>query len=635
MGLILEKIPEVISVPRSSKRVELKMGSENGMLITNLGVVWKLLRPSWCPHPHASLVEEVTERVRLAPTEDEDLAMFGIVHRLILPQVKESSETTSRLGSVKKMEPGSCLDSTCGNGEHTCDGRSCVRIQSFQKEDLVTWFEDITEREKSEKQIVAECYASTTVNLATALGFFSRMCSLQSLERLESEHHLVTALSVESWPGVLQVTQKHIKSWKVGLEAEMGFPMSEAYGLPLNAKSLVGSVMANLCGSHYPLHMAMVEVSSQRVLIDKAFLVPKCVRLARMSHHSHRLLRKIRGTVPREQRDDLSEIWGEELLSLESENTSDHERQNVIGKPVGGAPNVEENDTIHEKLMELEPLLEASGERNLRSIEITHGEFPCHCLAQTVWYSDHANLCLIWDVEEIRSLGLPDHQQKVTILVVSTMLALRWIEENVTKYRESKTPTAESIYAIDYSRRLELFETACKVFAIPMEVRHVWSRMRFFLWFRAALTSWLYMATKDHMRKHQKKYRQFQAEIGPEAFKRPLLTHRNAITTGWKSVGRVSRNNTKARESMLEEDLAKNVSLSLHNSFCLNQESRVKSLPNQAKRLQEQREWMRSYEQLKAWEEIVISSDDEEALLKQITVSNTSGSGTTKVKNAR
>ena len=415
----------------------------------------------------------------------------------------------------------------------------------------------------------------------------------------------------------------------------MGFPMSEAYGLPLNAKSLVGSVMANLCGSHYPLHMAMVEVSSQRVLIDNAFSVPKCVRLARMSHHSHRLLRKIRGTVPREQRDDLSEIWGEELLGSESEKTSDHERQNVIGKPMGGAPNMEENDAIHEKMMELEPLLEASGERNLRSIDLTHGECPCHCLAQTVWYPDHANLCLIWDVEEIRSLGLPDHQQKVTILVVSTMLALRWIEENVTKYRESKTPTAESIYAIDFSSRLELFETACKVFAIPMEVRHVWSRIRFSPWFRATLTSWLYMVTKDHIRKYQKEYRQFQAEIGPEAFRRPLLTHRNAITTGWKRVGRVSRNNNKARESILEEDLAKNVGLSLHNSFCLNRESRVKSLPNQAKRLQEQRERMRSYEQLKAWEEIAISSDDEEALLKHITVSNTSGSGTSKAKNAR
>ena len=69
LGLVLEKIPAVISVPRSNKRVELKMGSGNGMLITNLGTAWKLLRPSWCPHPHASLVEEVTERVRLSLTK--------------------------------------------------------------------------------------------------------------------------------------------------------------------------------------------------------------------------------------------------------------------------------------------------------------------------------------------------------------------------------------------------------------------------------------------------------------------------------------------------------------------------------------------------------------------------------------
>ena len=160
-------------------------------------------------------------------------------------------------------------------------------------------------------------------------------------------------------------------------------------------------------------------------------------------------IEKIRGTLSREQRDDLSEIWGEELLSLESENTSDHERQNVIGKPMSSAPNLADNDAIHEKLMELEPLLSVSGERNLRSIDIAHGECTCHCLAQTVWYSDHANLCLIWDVEENRSIGLPDHRQKVTLLVVSTMLVLRWIVENVTKYRESKTPTAESIYAIN------------------------------------------------------------------------------------------------------------------------------------------------------------------------------------------
>ena len=65
---------------------------------------------------------------------------------------------------------------------------------------------------------------------------------------------------------------------------------------------------------------------------------------------------------------------------------SDYERQNMIGKPMSSAPIQEENDAIQEKMTELEPLLEASGERNLRRIDITHGECPCHCLAQTVSY---------------------------------------------------------------------------------------------------------------------------------------------------------------------------------------------------------------------------------------------------------
>ena len=130
------------------------------------------------------------------------------------------------------------------------------------------------------------------------------------------------------------------------------------------------------------------------------------------------------GAVPDDQRENLSETWGEELLSLEYENTSDFERQNTTGKAMNSAPAMEGNDVTHEKMMEFDRLLEASGERHLQSINLTHGECPCHCLAQTVWYPEHSNLCLIWDVEEIRSVGLPDHQQKVTLLVLSSMLAL-------------------------------------------------------------------------------------------------------------------------------------------------------------------------------------------------------------------
>ena len=129
---------------------------------------------------------------------------------------------------------------------------------------------------------------------------------------------------------------------------------------------------------------------------------------------------------------------------------------------MNSAPAMEENDVTHEKMMEFEPLLEALGERNLRRINLTHGECPCHYLAQTVWYPEHSNLCLVWEVDEIRSIGLLSHQQMVPLFVVSSMLALQWIEENVTKYRESRAPTVEPIHAIDYSRRLELFETAFK-----------------------------------------------------------------------------------------------------------------------------------------------------------------------------
>ena len=146
--------------------------------------------------------------MRLSPAKDGGLENLNVLHKLILPHQGKSEGATRKLGKlVTKMEPGSFLDLACGGGEHSVDGRSYVRIQSFQREDLATWFGDITEKEKSEVQIVAGCYASTTVKKLTALRFFSRMCSLQSLEMLESEHHLVTVLSVESWSGVIQMIQ--------------------------------------------------------------------------------------------------------------------------------------------------------------------------------------------------------------------------------------------------------------------------------------------------------------------------------------------------------------------------------------------------------------------------------------------
>ena len=60
-------------MPRSEKSVELRLGAEDNVLFTNLGVVWKLLRPSWYTHPQASLNAEITGRIRLSPGKNVDL----------------------------------------------------------------------------------------------------------------------------------------------------------------------------------------------------------------------------------------------------------------------------------------------------------------------------------------------------------------------------------------------------------------------------------------------------------------------------------------------------------------------------------------------------------------------------------
>ena len=70
--------------------------------------------------------------------------------------------------------------------------------------------------------------------------------------------------------------------------------------------------------------------------------------------------------------EDLNDTWGEEIMSLERENSSDYAKQSTSGKALNNALVVDENDSIHSKMMEFESLLEASGESSLRSINLTY-----------------------------------------------------------------------------------------------------------------------------------------------------------------------------------------------------------------------------------------------------------------------
>ena len=62
--------------------------------------------------------------------------------------------------------------------------------------------------DKNKMELIADCHGVTEVNLMTALGFYSVVSSIESLERLERSHELVTSLGVEVFPGALETERK-------------------------------------------------------------------------------------------------------------------------------------------------------------------------------------------------------------------------------------------------------------------------------------------------------------------------------------------------------------------------------------------------------------------------------------------
>ena len=173
---------------------------------------------------------------------------------------------------------------------------------------------------KTETELIADCHGGTEVNLVTALGFYSMFSFLESLLNLEQKHEMVTAISLKVFPGVLQTEQKYIGKWKEAIEAETNFRQGEAYHRLSGARYLVGSTLAPMSRSRYPVRFVAVDVKSTRTIVDQAFSVPKYVGLARMSEKSYMLLCKIFAAVPERTKEELEPILGKKFMGYASGN---------------------------------------------------------------------------------------------------------------------------------------------------------------------------------------------------------------------------------------------------------------------------------------------------------------------------
>ena len=619
LGIILEERVVEPSVPELKGQVSFDCGSWDGPLKTSLVTMWELMKPSWCPHPNAGLIWDMTADITLDLDDDASLHDLAMIHHLLAMRLTKrksnpSTELSEEGPSSNWLKQGTCLAQHSGMEGHVCNLGHCLITLSEQHRQLARLYGRLSMSDKSGMELVADCHGVTDVNLTTTLGFCSMTSSIESLERLERAHELVTSLSVEVFPGALQTEQK-IGGWREALENEMNLKDSEAYHKPTGSKYLVGSSSAPYCSSRYPTHMVVMDARTQQVLIDQLFSVPKCVRLARMSERSYDLLAKIFRAVPKRSEGELQDVVGEEFLRLNEGNVSEFQKQKASGALPTEFPTIEEKDDLHRILMEVEPLLGASGYRTRRNIVRTHGEYPCHCLAQTLWYPKRGNLSLVWDVEELYSTGLPDQNQQVSIVVVSAMLAVRWLEANAdTSEQETAVPTPEQLSNVKMSRELDLFRTTCKVLRIPKAIERIWSRQRLMPWFRAVMTSWMYERAKRHTSRNTEAYQSFQLDIGPGAYKRAFLKHRNAVTTLVKRVAGAPCVTEEEKKEVLRADLEQNVSLCLHNSFCRNREQKVNVdlLPCCKPRLLEQESWGTARNSMDMLEKVLEDSEVED-----------------------
>ena len=103
----------------------------------------------------------------------------------------------------------------------------------------------------------------------------------------------------------------------------------------------------------------------------------------------------------------------------------------------------------------------------------------------------------------------------------------------------------------------------------------------------------MYERAKRHMSRNTEAYQSFQLDIGPGAYKRAFLTHRNAVTTAVKRIAGARCVSETEKREVLRADLERNVSLCLHNSFRRNREQKVNVdlLPRCKPRLLEQESW--------------------------------------------
>ena len=116
-------------------------GSWDGPLKTSLVIMCELIKPSWCPHPNAGLIWDMTADVTLELDDDASLHDLAMIEHLLALKITNqksgpSIEPVEGTPSSEWLRRGTSLAHSSGMDGHVCNSGYCLNSLSEQHRQL-------------------------------------------------------------------------------------------------------------------------------------------------------------------------------------------------------------------------------------------------------------------------------------------------------------------------------------------------------------------------------------------------------------------------------------------------------------------------------------------------------------------
>ena len=116
--------------------------------------MWELMKPSWCPHPNAGLIWDMTADILLDLDDGASLHDLAMIHHLLAIRVTKqknnpSTEPSEESPSSDWLRRGTCLAHSSGTDGHVCNSEHCLITLSEQHRQLAQLYGRLSMSDKS------------------------------------------------------------------------------------------------------------------------------------------------------------------------------------------------------------------------------------------------------------------------------------------------------------------------------------------------------------------------------------------------------------------------------------------------------------------------------------------------------